>query len=63
MNRIWKVRYPQCSYKEMINQKGFTQNFDILKMPKSYFLTPSPTLGPDPGVQTAHIKGIAIEIL
>ena len=29
---------------EMINQKRLTQNFDIVKMPKSLLLTPAPPM-------------------
>lgn len=43
----------------MINQNGSVQNFDIVKMPKSLLLTPSPTQEHDTEV---HISSIAIEI-
>ena len=44
----------------MSNQKGLTQNFDIMKMPKSLLLTPGPTQGYD--TAEFHIKGIAIKV-
>ena len=44
--RIKDGRYLQCIYREMINQKGLTQNLENAQV---LIIDPSSILGPEPG--------------